>query len=316
MSTPEGRNLQQTEGLWFSNDALVVLSAGDQIFRVPRSILAARSSVFQAMFEFPQPTADANEMSDTIDGSPVIRLHDDPVEVEAFLRAIFDSSYFMPPPNEVEFSELLGILQLAHKYDVGYLYKRAISHLETLYPFELTSVGSVEDSTISNADWDIELRSLDVFHQVGATWLLPFAYHSVVEYRLTDRDWGECPAARKEMIFHMCTFQRSATDRLYNALTPASQCPSKNTCNLAKFSFLKRRRWPDDISLAYIQAPLRDASAFRDKPFLFRDLCPSCADVSGLHYDTVRAQIWSELPANCGLESWDVLLEQRKAALA
>ncbi|KAJ6537873.1 hypothetical protein B0H19DRAFT_1270265 [Mycena capillaripes] len=72
-----------------------------------------------------------------MDGNPVVRLRDSATEVEAFLRAIFDSSYFMPPPAEINFHPVLGILRLSHKYDVGYLYKTALDHLEMIYPMEL-----------------------------------------------------------------------------------------------------------------------------------------------------------------------------------
>ncbi|KAJ6496242.1 hypothetical protein C8R45DRAFT_866176 [Mycena sanguinolenta] len=299
-------NLQQAEGLWFSNDSLVVLSAGDKIFRVPKSILAARSSVFQAMFEFPQPAAGADEVSNMIDGSPVVRLHDDPGEVDAFLRAIFDSSYFMPPPNEVEFFELSGILRLSHKYDVSYLYKRAISHLETLYPIDLVAVG--EDTTILDFEWDTELRALEVIHEVGAIWLLPFAYHSIVEI---DRSWRPCPATRKELILQICMLQREATERLFNALTLSSTCSSRDACNLSKFAFLKTRGHPNQ---RHDQSPLRE-DTFPDRTALHRTLCSKCLGEAGREYHAVRAKIWQELPANCGLDGWDVLLEQRRAAL-
>jgi hypothetical protein len=32
----------------------------------------------------------------------------------------------MPPPAEIDFREVLGILRLSYKYDVPYLFKRAI----------------------------------------------------------------------------------------------------------------------------------------------------------------------------------------------
>ncbi|KAJ6496327.1 hypothetical protein C8R45DRAFT_926837 [Mycena sanguinolenta] len=241
----EGMNLQQAEGLWFSNDSLVVLTAGDKIFRVPKSILAARASVFQAMFEFPQPTTYTDEMSDMIDCSPFIRLHDDPGEVEAFLHAIFDSSYFMPPPNAVDFSAVLGILRLSHKYD---------------------------DTTILDPEWDTELRALEVIREVGATWLLPFAYHSIVEYAGTKhRSWRQCPAARKELILQICMLQREATERLFNALTLPSTRSSRDACNLSKFAFLKTRGHP---SKRHDQSPLQEGT-FRDRTTLYRTLCPT-----------------------------------------
>lgn len=88
----------RVDDLWFSNDTLVI-KAQKKVFRVTKSILAARSSVFRDMVAFPQPTSD---QTNVVDGSPVVTLHDAAADVEVFLRAIFDSrcvsdlSYFPP----------------------------------------------------------------------------------------------------------------------------------------------------------------------------------------------------------------------------
>jgi hypothetical protein len=90
--------LKQTNGLWFPDDTPVILRAEDRIFCVSKSILAARSTVFQSMFEFPQPATNGEDM---MDGRPVVRLHDRAAEVESFLRAIFDSKYVPLPVKQL-----------------------------------------------------------------------------------------------------------------------------------------------------------------------------------------------------------------------
>jgi hypothetical protein len=79
--------LGRVEDLWFP-DADLILRAENTLFRVHSGILCARCSVFRDMVTFPQPD---NPESDTIDGNPVVRLHDLADEVEVFLRAVFDS---------------------------------------------------------------------------------------------------------------------------------------------------------------------------------------------------------------------------------
>ncbi|KAJ6450434.1 hypothetical protein C8R47DRAFT_931805, partial [Mycena vitilis] len=101
-----------------------------RIFRVPTSILAAQSSAFRDMAAFPQPQDGYGE---TIEGSPVFNLSDSATDVEAFLSAIFDSSYFMPPPTPVHLDVVLGVLRLAHKYDVQYLFIQALQRLSIQY---------------------------------------------------------------------------------------------------------------------------------------------------------------------------------------
>jgi hypothetical protein len=85
----ESDSLQKADALWFSTE-IVILRAEARIFRVFAAILKAQSSVFADMFAFPQPASGSAEM-ETIDGFPVVKLHDDPDDVEVFLKAIFDS---------------------------------------------------------------------------------------------------------------------------------------------------------------------------------------------------------------------------------
>jgi hypothetical protein len=112
--------LMQGDGLWFSNDSLVVLRAEDRIFRVPKSILTARSPVFQFMFEFPQPASNSEgeEMADgeeMIDGSPVIRLHDSGAEVQAFLRATMDTRYVYNHIALPQMIHLIAVISCLHR---------------------------------------------------------------------------------------------------------------------------------------------------------------------------------------------------------
>ncbi|KAJ7112038.1 hypothetical protein C8R43DRAFT_903739, partial [Mycena crocata] len=58
-----------------------------------------------------------------------VLLHDSAADVEVFLRAIFDSSFFMPPPELIQLDFLLSILRLSHKYNVQYIHRRALKHL-------------------------------------------------------------------------------------------------------------------------------------------------------------------------------------------
>lgn len=83
-------SLRKADDLWFSTD-VVIIRAETRIFRVFAAILKARSSVFADMFSLPQPSESAD--TETMDGHPVITLHDKPEDVEVFLKAIFDSRF-------------------------------------------------------------------------------------------------------------------------------------------------------------------------------------------------------------------------------
>ncbi|KAJ7697454.1 hypothetical protein B0H17DRAFT_1197509 [Mycena rosella] len=168
----------RVDDLWFSNDTLV-LKADEKVFRVSKSLLAMRSSVFRDMVAFPSPTIEDAEI---IEGSPVVLLHDSADSVEVFLRAIFDSSYFMPPPARVELHSVLSILRLSHKYDVQYLFLRALQHLSVRYgPSSLDNYRGREDSDhIIYAEDGARcyLAIISALREVEALWLLPVAYYT------------------------------------------------------------------------------------------------------------------------------------------
>ncbi|KAJ7048344.1 hypothetical protein C8F01DRAFT_1283448, partial [Mycena amicta] len=115
----------KVENLWFPDGTLVICAA-QKLFKVSKFILAARSSVFRPPCH--------PKLGVMYDGCSMPTVTEKGEDVEAFLKAIFDSSYFEPPPTPVVVSSLVGILRLAHKYDVQYLFRRALKHLEVFFP--------------------------------------------------------------------------------------------------------------------------------------------------------------------------------------
>ncbi|KAJ7890381.1 hypothetical protein B0H13DRAFT_2531208 [Mycena leptocephala] len=308
--------LKQTNGLWFPDDTPVILRAEDRIFCVSKSILAARSTVFQSMFEFPQPATNGEDM---MDGRPVVRLHDRAAEVESFLRAIFDSNYFMPPPAEIDFHAVLGILRLSHKYDVPYLFRRAILHLETVYPTEVDRVHSASCNSVNykNGVVSLDLGAIPILQEVGATWLLPFAFYSVGTYSAQrlfaagDR-WNDLLVDNKQTCLLLAGIQLRATIKINLFLAEKSTCPSAQSCHSAKLGqFRDHLARPEAMD----QHPF---AAWGQKRWssLEKQLCQLCFSEARAEYNLAEAQIWEQLPANCGLEGWHLLKEQRRVAMA
>ncbi|KAJ6464746.1 hypothetical protein C8R47DRAFT_1224623 [Mycena vitilis] len=202
-------SLKQIDGLWFSDDTLI-LRAEDSIFRVTKSILAARSPVFQALFEFPQPTTDEDE-DDVMDGRPLIRLHDSAGGISPS-NFLFEVIFFMPPPATASLHEALGILRLAHKYDVAYLYDSIVldtgrGYTRGLVPEGMHGYGDVHSRYHDYVHGNVALhfKAITVFHEVGASWLLPYAYYRIGtctfdEYLATGEAWTQLPVD----IQHRC----------------------------------------------------------------------------------------------------------------
>ncbi|KAJ7446323.1 hypothetical protein FB451DRAFT_1567861 [Mycena latifolia] len=316
-----GEELKKIDDLWFSNDT-VILRAENTIFRVTKSILAARSPVFQAMFALPQPTSNGDQI---MDGSPVVRLQDSAADVESFLRAIFDSSNFMPAPAEVDFHEVLGILRLSHKYDVDYLRKRALLHLASIYHLE---INQCQDRTLyDNLNYDddivgLALTAIPVLHKVGATWLLPWVYYNVGTFDIEEvisagEAWDTLPADMQRTCLLMHGHRIGATKRIYQSLSHPSTCPSFESCNSFKFGFLRRclnKYGPDGLIEFDPLNKWPESSSYGWKAWK-EELCHACFTQGHANYESVFAEIWDELPANCGLEDWATLKEMRRVAL-
>jgi hypothetical protein len=95
----------------------------------------------------------------------------------------------MPPPGPVQLHEIVGVLLLAHKYNVPYLYRRALEHISGQFYFPSVEAYRSSNSPIEKP-WNIkfsgsyaepnasELFSLiKACKTVGADWLLPMAYY-------------------------------------------------------------------------------------------------------------------------------------------
>ncbi|KAJ6464770.1 hypothetical protein C8R47DRAFT_1155829 [Mycena vitilis] len=306
------------DGLWFSGDTQVVLRAGDAVFCVSKAILAGRSTVFQSMFELPQPAVNGGG-DEMIEGMPVIILHDDASAVEPFLRAIFDSSYFMPPPAKTDLPAAMGILRLAHKYHVPYLLQRAILHLETLYPIDLTGYHSLAgDKNSAGPAQDLELIAIS--QQVGATWLLPFAFYSVGRYsadrlfKLGD-SWNNLSLGTKQTCLTVLATHIRETLKVQVLLSASSTCSERRKCNSAKFASL-RDSLTKGLSVLEggLQEPLEQRST-EEWNSLKSQICDRCFRGAQADHKHAQKNIWEQLPANCGLAGWDVLLEQRRIAM-
>ncbi|KAJ6453340.1 hypothetical protein C8R45DRAFT_1112508 [Mycena sanguinolenta] len=187
-------------------------------------MLAARSSVFETMFEFPPSTLHGDQI---MDGSPVVTLHDSAAEVEVLFRAIFDSArtYFVPPPSSVDADVTLGILRLSHKYAVDYIYARP--HQKQTLVFHL--------------------KALPVLIEVDALWVLPLAYYAIGTYTVAELRsagifWDTLPSRLRETCLPLAGIQLQAAINVNNFI--ADECQGggdvQYDCSLAKLEHITR----------------------------------------------------------------------------
>ncbi|KAK7062373.1 BTB domain-containing protein [Favolaschia claudopus] len=308
-------DLQRVEDLWFPHGNLV-LRAETTIFRVHSDILGARSSVFRDMIAFPQP---AQSEGDTLAGQDAVRLHDSAAEVEVFLRAIFDSSFFMPPPSPVTFPAIIGVMRLAHKYDVQFLFRRALSHLELLYPTTLSeyqsgrSIPRTTTQHIREYHTGNSLSAIRAASEVGTLWILPTAYYTMIKD--SDTIQAIYDDLRPDEVRMCWTAQLKcarAVSTTHQFLTgiPTESCASDSCRRVASEALNNIECWRDDeVDLDPLDKWVLDYMSPGDA------LCSGCGDLGAGMFSEEQRRFWEGMPAMFGLPSWAELMEMRREAM-
>ncbi|KAJ7780864.1 hypothetical protein DFH07DRAFT_910354 [Mycena maculata] len=300
----------KVDDLWFSTD-VIVIRAEDKIFRVSGGVLAARSTVFQDMIAFPQPISSDTEQ---IDGSPVVRLHDSASDVEVFLRAIYDSryvwpSYFMPAPASAELWVVLGILRLSHKYDVQYLYRRALDHLAE-DGWDCRTFNSVHcPQSPAKA-----LSVISTAMEVGAQWLLPLAYYYAsnlsAKVLLIFLDGPMAPYARTCLGTHSSVVRGAVVVNRFLTVQD-SLCATPDSCSEIRHSFLS-----DFLDAVADGSELQPLSNWDIWTRLNSDgMCDDCCSSAKVQHHHAATTFFEQLPDIFGLPPWDGLHTTKRAAM-
>ncbi|KAJ6519061.1 hypothetical protein C8R45DRAFT_1204315 [Mycena sanguinolenta] len=128
----EDEPITRSDYFWIG-DGSVVLQAGNIQFRVHLGVLARHSSVFRDMHGLPQPPDEPN-----VDGCPVVRLPDDPTDVEYLLKALYDPAFLalkaMPLPA------VRAFIRLGRKYEFKDFLNLAVARLTAEVPTALDAV--------------------------------------------------------------------------------------------------------------------------------------------------------------------------------
>ncbi|KAJ7606978.1 hypothetical protein DFH06DRAFT_236465 [Mycena polygramma] len=320
--TASGSILTRVQDLWFSDGSLVV-RAEDTVFRVSGAVLAARSSVFQDMQGFGSSIPD----EERIDGTPVVELHDLAVEVEPFLRAIFDSSFFMPPPSGPELCHILAILRLSHKYDIQYLYRRALEHLSRIYPIDFDLFlehlnhfpAGFETLKLSA---DAHLQVLRVVHEVNALWLLPAAYARASKclptHLFAAPAWTALPDTIKTTLHLAHAHQARHIVAIVHAVggEPDTTCAAPATCPaeiLTVVTALLEQVGQVDMEFNFFD--VKDIFLPNVWEDLGAPMCTACMTHRAEQVELSMQKVWDGLPGNLALPPWDRLRAMKSAAM-
>ncbi|KAJ7127282.1 hypothetical protein C8R43DRAFT_700116 [Mycena crocata] len=319
---------QRVQELWFDDGNLVIQAENSQ-FRVFRGILAARSSVFQDMLSFPQPSD-----AELVVGCPLVRLPDSLWEVTVFLKAIFLPGFFRSFPAETDFDTVIGCLRLSHKYGVDYLRRRALIHLSSGHRSTLSDWDEIDHEAgegdlsfkIPSWPWPMDSASriyiVQLAREIDAPWLLPIAFYRV--------SVGFAMGTLGKEVFHGTPYNGvpaslSAQDQdsfvkghniqiqcTGDILRFLSHPPHIDCCTSSRQCLEDRLRVIDDF-----QEIVRDQLDVweEDDWDRFEELCDTCRQTLRKTHTAARQAFWDKLPEIYDLPPWEELEEKRIAAI-
>lgn len=196
MSPPAKR--QRTEDapitrsdIWFT-DGSVVLQAQNTQFRVHWGVLTQNSSFFRDMQALPQGNID----QPTVDGCPLVELHDAVEDVKHLLTILYNPfvrldslemrtellfrTLAVPSKKTHEFAVVAALIRLGRKYDFRNLLDAAIEVV--MLATTLDKVASAPKNRCIDYYRGIEFDMLALAREHNIMLALPYAYYSVVRY--------------------------------------------------------------------------------------------------------------------------------------
>jgi len=298
---PKTKRLEKVKALWF-DDADVVFQAGQKLFRVHRGILSARSSVFRDMFSIPQAPAVSES---TFDGCTLIHLPDGEGDVQNFFLALFDSSYFEPPPSIPVFRVIAGILRLSHKYDVEFLKRRAMSHLNEIFPPNMES--SFLQSNLGRETSTVLFQLIEPAYTANMRWIIPVVFLWTVQVRLGAILESECWSELPTPIQHVYLTFREKYHRnrekvaMWIISMPPEECEYRPRCLKAARSYM----------INYRKFILDSETKLLTRKKLQSLFCPQCTSYIVAQSTLALEKRWNDLPITLGLPNWTTLLKEQ-----
>ncbi|KAJ6458041.1 hypothetical protein C8R47DRAFT_1163669 [Mycena vitilis] len=264
------------------------------------------------MIGLPQPSGIEMEL---YEGNPVVNLSDSASDVDAFLTAILDSSYFMPAPEPIELYAVLGILRLAHKYDVPYLFLRALKRLSIQNGVQSAEEYVKRDPDYMGGKKDYFrscIKVIQALTEVGALWLLPVAYYdmcSMSQAFLLQNAEGH------ETTVLTCMAAQAAMRRGTAAVNRFLTTPSNPRCtNHLNCDFFRRNALDGYFSEVRAGDDLEPLTNWNEDSIL-GNFCTHCGAVASALYGEALQEFWDDLPNIFGLPPWPELHSMQDAVM-
>ncbi|KAJ7350777.1 hypothetical protein DFH08DRAFT_695113 [Mycena albidolilacea] len=296
--------------IWYGDGSVVLQARGTQ-FRVYWGILAQQSSFFRDMQSLPQPSDQPS-----VDGCPVIELHDDVADVEYLLKALFVPTFLaqaaLPLPA------IGALVRLGRKYDFCDLLDSAVARLTFENPTTIEKLDAlvingkpyphIPTRIVRYMGWMMDVITLARENNILS--VLPCAYYrAVVHYTPL---FDGVPRGDGTMAILAPEDQRQcmlARDRLMKARFQPG------------YSYGWLRKWEYDISECADPASCAEARSARlhfyidcvplwmlnRNPLDQRVWCSTCYHHVTESTLTGRKKLWEDLPKFFDLPPWNEL---------
>ena len=293
------------------------------LFRFYIGILSRKSEIFYDMFELASLQPPDSEK--TVDGLPVVRLHDSAEDFAHLLSALLDYEYAAkssrlistvsrPTLNPrslflqryIRYPRFAALLRLSMKYELGGVRKILIHRAQKHYPVGMSDYERTmkEHGTAAAAAFTISPHPnevLKLFWECEVKQCLPVAFYEATVRGVNSLTSSKLntslpPQILTSAIKALAAFNSKRMDHVRATLDTVRTCSECKRANLLSIehSMLPAR---SDLSLS----PLRDPDP---KPDVARILCEGCTgEVTG-DDRAFRCAFWDELPGMFGLPTW------------
>ncbi|KAF5310120.1 hypothetical protein D9619_010181 [Psilocybe cf. subviscida] len=167
-------SIVKSSKFWF-HDGSVVLQTPTKQYRIHSSVLSAHSSVFEGMFQVPQP-----EGEPTIEGCPIIPVVDASEDWDTLLGVLYHSErMYLPKSSVLTVEAMLAFLRLGEKYNFDNFETEALDQLKIIFPDTLAGWKRLLDD---KADVELgylvnrEFRIVRALEDLRIQTALPMAY--------------------------------------------------------------------------------------------------------------------------------------------
>ncbi|KAI0061694.1 hypothetical protein BV25DRAFT_1907920 [Artomyces pyxidatus] len=320
---------------WFEDGNIILFIDGEEAndpessiaFKVHRGVLSRQSEVFQTMFDIPPPTSgDEIEM---LDGCPMVRMYDIPIELSNLIKALYDGANFRHRTVE-DFFYLAGILRLATKYFITNLRTKAIRHLTETWAYTLRGHDEMVALALSSPSIDNTtypyvhpLHVLNLAREVNIRIVVPSALYFLSIYSLDNILRADHPKLTVEHpsrpSSQLSVHDISDYTLMYQHRINVILDFIRNTCDGRVVD--AHCQGPKQCGRVFSRLTYYINQSFTPRTGPFHNMgqamqwidddptiCNPCQRAFRRDVSALRTKLWKELPSVIGLPSWEELL--------